>query len=80
MPGVGRRFERQKMNATVKQLVYEKLVHKNVRGKYHLSIDTIKRMGWKSHERGYVEQAVRELIREGKLRWYHKGHKFVQLA
>jgi len=49
-------------------------------GSNPISLITIKRIGWKSHERKLVEQAVLELIKERKLRWYNKGKKLVQLV
>ena len=64
----------------INYLVIEKLRRRKVWGSNHKSLDTIKRMGWKPHERGLVEQAVLELIKEGKLQWYNKSKKAIQLT
>jgi len=63
-----------------KDLVIQKLRRRKVWGTNHKSLNTIKRMGWKPHERKIVEQVVLELIKEGKLRWYNKSKKAVQLV
>lgn len=64
----------------IKEEVKRKLENRRAWGKNHYSLDTIKRMGWKSHERGLVEKAVYELIKEGVLRWYDRGRKAIQLV
>jgi hypothetical protein len=64
----------------IKLLVIEKLARRRVYGSNHKSLDTVKRMGWKPHERGLVEKAVLELIREGRLRWYDLSREALQLA
>ena len=64
----------------IKSLVMEKLARRRVYGSNHKSLGTMKRMGWKSHERGLVEKAVLELIREGRLRWYDRSREALQLA
>ncbi len=64
----------------IKAMILEKLARRRVYGSNHKSLDTIKRMGWKPHERGLVEMAIRELIKEGKLVWYDKSREALQLA
>lgn len=64
----------------LKDLVLKKLGRRRTWRKKRYTLDDIKRMGWKRHERKLVERAVLELIKEGKLRWYNKSKKAIQLA
>jgi len=49
----------------IQRAVLDKLVSRKVWGKNHISVDTLLRCGWKSHERGTVKQATKDLINMG---------------
>jgi len=47
---------------TIYRAVLDKLVGRRVWGKNHISIETLLKCGWKSHERGAVKKATKDLI------------------
>lgn len=52
----------------IQRAVLGKLVSRKVWGRNHISIDTLLKCGWKSHERGAVKTAIKNLINMGSTR------------
>jgi hypothetical protein len=60
--------------AVIKKLLARKVIHK-----HHLRLPTLLRCGWKPHEKGFVKQAVKSLIKKGFIVWAKKDKKALTL-
>jgi len=59
--------------STTDKAVLRKLYDRRAIGARHLRLQTLKRCGWKSNERGEVKTSVEKLIRLGLVVWGKRG-------
>ncbi len=62
-----------------KRVVLKKLFSRRAINTSHLRLDTLMKCGWKTHEKGSVEKAVKELIKADLINWNKKSKKALSL-
>lgn len=65
--------------ANLNRVVLKKLFSRRVIGRSHLRLETLKKCGWKPHEKGLVDETVKNLIKKGLIVWAKKSKKAITL-